>query len=162
MSAVRQAPAITGNHVPFVGRPDERAPVPFIPVIVRADTDETGGAFDVFEFAAPVGAVRDVTGDGPPPHVHREHEEAFYILDGQVTFSFGAETAVAPRGTLVVVPRGTSHAFRAEAGSRLLVFAIPGGLAGFFEELGAGLAAGRADAEVRSALAGKYDTYPVS
>jgi len=33
-------------------------------------------------------------------------------------------------------------------------------LAGFFEELGAGLAAGRADAEVRGALGGKYDSYP--
>jgi hypothetical protein len=44
----------------------------------------------------------------------------------------------------------------------MLVFTIPGGLAGFFEELGAGLAAGRANAEMRSLLAGKYDTYPVS
>jgi mannose-6-phosphate isomerase-like protein (cupin superfamily) len=161
MPGVRQAAAITGTRVPFVGRPDERAPVPFLPVIVRAGADETAGSFDVLEIAAPVGTVRDVTGDGPPPHVHREHEEAFYILDGQVTFNFGAETALAPKGTLVVVPPGTSHGFRAEAGSRLLVFAIPGGLADFFEELGAGLAAGRADAEIRSLLAGKYDTYPV-
>ncbi len=161
MAGVRPAATITGIRVPYVGRPDERAPVPFIPVVIRADARETGGAFDVLEIAAPVGAVRDVTGDGPPPHVHREHEEAFYILDGQVTFKLGAETAVAPRGTLVVVPRGTSHAFRAEDGSRLLVFAIPGGLAGFFEELGAGLAAGGDNAEVRSLLAGKYDTHPV-
>jgi hypothetical protein len=41
-----------------------------------------------------------------------------------------------------------------------LIFAIPGGLAGFFEELGAGLAAGHADADLRAALAGKYDSYP--
>jgi hypothetical protein len=33
-------------------------------------------------------------------------------------------------------------------------------MAGFFEELGAGREAGRAEAEVRAALAEKYDTYP--
>lgn len=41
--------------------------------------------------------------------------------------------------------------------SRLLVVATPGGLAGFFDELAAGHAAGRPDAEVRAALAGRYD-----
>lgn len=148
------------GRVPFVGLAEERGPVPFIPVTVRAAAEETGGGFEVYELGIPAGAARDVVGDGPPPHVHREHEEAFYILEGKLTFSFGQETAVAPRGALVVVPRGTRHSFVGEAGSRCLVFAIPGGLAGFFQELGAGLAAGHADAEMRAVLAGTYDSYP--
>jgi hypothetical protein len=37
------------------------------------------------------------------------------------------------------VPRGTRHGFTVEAGSKALLFIIPGGLGGFFRELGAGL-----------------------
>ena len=149
-----------GKRLPFVGLAEGRKPVPFIPLTVRAAAEDTGGTFEVYEIAVPAGGVRDVVGEGPPPHVHREHEEAFYILEGEFTFLLGADAAAAPKGTLVVVPRGTRHGFSGKAGSRALVFAIPGGLAGFFEELGAGLAAGHADAEMRTALAGRYDSYP--
>jgi quercetin dioxygenase-like cupin family protein len=150
-----------GNRLPFVGLAEGRKPVPFIPLTVRATAEETGGTFEVYELAAPAGRVREVVGGGgPPPHVHREHEEAFYILEGEFTFILGDDTALAPKGTLVVVPRGTRHGFSGKEGSRALVVAIPGGLAGFFAELGAGLAAGRAGADLRVALAGKYDSYP--
>jgi mannose-6-phosphate isomerase-like protein (cupin superfamily) len=91
---------------------------------------------------------------------HRQHEETFYVLEGEFEFFLGNDPTVAPTGTLIVVPRGTRHNFRGTLGSRLLVVATPGGLAGFFEELAAGHAAGRPDAEVREALAGKYDSYP--
>src|SRR6267143_555909 len=148
------------KRLPFVGLAEGRKPVPFIPLTVRANAEETGGTFEVYELAVPAGRVREAVGKGPPPHVHREHEEAFYILDGEFTFILGDGTAVAPKGTLVVVPRGTRHSFSGKEGSRALVVAIPGGLAGFFEELGAGLAAGQADADLRVALAGKYDSYP--
>lgn len=160
MSVVQQKAASTSARVPFVGLPGGREAVPFIPVVVRANAEDTGGAFEVYELGTPSGPVRDVAGEGPPPHVHREHEEAFYVLEGQVTFELDDDRALAPKGTVIVVPRGIRHGFRAEAGSRMLVFAVPGGLAGFFEELGAGFAAGHADAELRAALAGKYDAYP--
>jgi quercetin dioxygenase-like cupin family protein len=158
MSALDPEPP--GKRPPFVGLAEGREPVPFIPLTVRATAAETGGTCEVYELGIPAGAVREVAGGGPPPHVHREHDEVFYVLEGEVTFVLGGDAAVAPKGTLVVAPRGTRHSFSGKAGSRLLVFAIPGGLAGFFQELGAGLAAGRADAEMRAALAGKYDSYP--
>jgi mannose-6-phosphate isomerase-like protein (cupin superfamily) len=145
---------------PFVGLPERSKPVPFIPVVVRASVEDTGGGFELYEIGIPAGAVRKVAGDGPPPHLHREHEEVFYILDGEFTFLIDDETVAAPIGTVVVVPRGTRHGFSGKEGSRTLVFVIPGGLAGFFEELGAGLAAGHADSQVRAALAGRYDSYP--
>jgi mannose-6-phosphate isomerase-like protein (cupin superfamily) len=148
------------KQLPFVGLPGVREPVPVIRLVVRAHAEETGGAFEVYELGVPAGAGREVVGKGPPPHVHREHEEAFYIVEGEFTFILGDDTAVAPKGALVVVPRGTRHGFSGTAGSRAIVFAIPGGLAGFFQELGAGLAAGQADADVRASLAGKYDSYP--
>ena len=147
-----------GDRRPLVGLPGERQPVPGIPIVVRARAEETGGTFEVYELGIP--DARQGLGAGPPPHTHRHHEEVFYILDGDVEFVLGAEHVAAPAGTLVVVPRGTRHHFRGTPGSRLLVVAIPGGLAGFFEELGAGHAAGRADADIRAALAGKYDSHP--
>jgi mannose-6-phosphate isomerase-like protein (cupin superfamily) len=45
-------------------------------------------------------------------HVHAGEDDAFYILAGELTFTFGAEEAPAPPGTFVLVPPGVSHGFR--------------------------------------------------
>jgi mannose-6-phosphate isomerase-like protein (cupin superfamily) len=145
---------------PLVGLPGERQPVPGIPnpIVIRARADETGGAFEVYEVGlSGVGAGLVA---GPPPTTHREHEEIFYVLEGQCEFSLGDDRAAAPTGTLIVVPRGTRHDFRGAPGSRLLVFSVPAGLAGIFEALGTGREAGRQEAEIRAALGGKYDSWP--
>ena len=145
---------------PLVALPGER---PFVagipnPIVVRVRAEETGGAFEVYEVGLS-GEGTDLVA-GPPPVTHREHEEVFYVLDGEVEFSLGEDRAAAPTGTLIVVPRGTRHHFRGAPGSRLLVFSIPGGLAGIFEELGARREAGRAEAAIRAAIGAKYDSYP--
>jgi quercetin dioxygenase-like cupin family protein len=51
---------------------------------------------------------------GPDLHLHREHTDGFYILDGTLTFALGPEgerTVTAPAGTVVVVPPDVAHAF---------------------------------------------------
>lgn len=48
---------------------------------------------------------------GPPQHIHRKHEETFYILSGTVDFTSGTDTVRAVPGSLVTVPIGTLHAF---------------------------------------------------
>src|SRR4051812_49914743 len=45
-------------------------------------------------------------------HVHADEDDAFYILEGEMTFSFGGEEAVAGPGTFVLVPPGVEHGFR--------------------------------------------------
>jgi mannose-6-phosphate isomerase-like protein (cupin superfamily) len=45
-------------------------------------------------------------------HVHREEDDAFYILEGQMTFLLAGEEVAAPPGTFVLVPPGVEHAFR--------------------------------------------------
>ena len=45
-------------------------------------------------------------------HVHAGEDDAFYILEGELTFTFGAEEAPAPPGTFVLVPPGVAHGFR--------------------------------------------------
>jgi len=124
--------------------------LPFIGSL-RASAAETGGAFEVIEYVGP--AI-------PPPHVHKEHDEAFYVLGGTFRFVLGQETIEASEGALVLVPRGTRHGFSIEPGSTALLFTIPAGLEGFFKELGMGLAEGRSSDEIRAALAGKYDSFP--
>jgi len=45
-------------------------------------------------------------------HVHDGEDDAFYILDGELTFAFGAEHVVATPGTFVLAPPGVEHGFR--------------------------------------------------
>jgi hypothetical protein len=60
----------------------------------------------------------------------------------------------------VFVPRGTRHGFKLQPDSQALLIIAPAGLAGFFTELGDGLAAGRSSEEIRAARTGKYDSTP--
>jgi len=118
---------------------------------VPASGGQTGGAFEVFELVDPA---------TPPPHVHRQREEAFYVIEGRFTFVLGHDTIDAPAGSFVFVPRGTRHGFTTLPGSKGLLIVSPAGLEGFFEELSRGLTEGRPPAELRAALAEGYDSTP--
>lgn len=118
---------------------------------LKVSAAQSGGSLEVI----------DLGRGSPPPHIHHEHEECFYILEGLYTFTIGSEQLEAPAGSVVFVPRGTRHAFKHSENARALVFVTPAGLEGFFRELGSGLAAGRSEADLRSELAGKYDSEPV-
>src|SRR5215216_3685553 len=50
---------------------------------------------------------------GPDPHVHREHTDSFYVLEGELEFRLGPDggTVRATAGTLVAVPAGLIHSF---------------------------------------------------
>ena len=45
-------------------------------------------------------------------HVHQAEDDAFYIVEGEMTFVFSGEEAAAPPGTFVLVPPGVEHGFR--------------------------------------------------
>lgn len=66
---------------------------------------------------------------GPDPHVHREHVDAFYLLDGELEFGLGPDmtTVRASAGSLVVVPRNVVHTFGNSSGAaaRFLNFHAP-------------------------------------
>jgi mannose-6-phosphate isomerase-like protein (cupin superfamily) len=47
-----------------------------------------------------------------PPHRHAEEDDAFYILEGELTFGVEGEEVVAGPGTFVLVPPGLEHTFR--------------------------------------------------
>jgi mannose-6-phosphate isomerase-like protein (cupin superfamily) len=53
---------------------------------------------------------------GPDPHVHREHSDAFYVLDGELTFRLGpaGEVFRMPAGGFVAAPPNLVHSFANE------------------------------------------------
>src|SRR4051794_35054542 len=50
---------------------------------------------------------------GAEPHMHHEHVDGFYVLEGELTFAVGpdGEQVRAQPGTAVLVPPGVVHAF---------------------------------------------------
>jgi mannose-6-phosphate isomerase-like protein (cupin superfamily) len=73
----------------------------------------------------------------PPLHIHHNEDEAWYILDGQMTFYVGDEALEAKAGSFVFAPRGIAHTFTVDVEpTRVLVFASPAGFEQFAVELG--------------------------
>jgi uncharacterized protein (TIGR03086 family) len=88
---------------------------------------------------APASAVEiwEREGSGPPRHVHAEHDEVWYVLEGRFTFALGDREFEAGAGDFVVGPRGVPHTFRAETSrSRLVDIHTPGGFERFFVRAG--------------------------
>jgi mannose-6-phosphate isomerase-like protein (cupin superfamily) len=57
-------------------------------------------------------------------HVHREEDDAFYIIEGEMTFVIGDDEVPAPPGTFVLVPPGVEHAFRNDGEQPVRMFNI--------------------------------------
>jgi len=102
-----------------------------------ATGDETNGAYAMWEAVVPPGG-------GPPPHTHSREEEAFYILEGEITFQIGETRIVATAGTFANMPVGTPHCFKNESGksARMIISVAPAGLEQMFFECGVQLAQG--------------------
>jgi quercetin dioxygenase-like cupin family protein len=80
---------------------------------------------------------------GPDPHVHRDHVDAFYVLDGELTFALGpdGERVIVPAGGFAGVPPNLVHSFvnDGSADTRFLNFHTPNkGFAAYMRALGAG------------------------
>jgi mannose-6-phosphate isomerase-like protein (cupin superfamily) len=71
------------------------------------------------------------------PHIHESEDDAFYIVEGEMTFLFGDRSVAAGPGTFVLVPPGVEHAFRndGELPVRMLNVHAP---AGFDRRIGLG------------------------
>jgi mannose-6-phosphate isomerase-like protein (cupin superfamily) len=62
-------------------------------------------------------------------HVHREEDDAFYVIEGEMTFTLRGEDVLAPTGTFVLVPPGFEHGFRNDGATpvRMLNIHAPAG-----------------------------------
>ena len=107
------------DHNPIVIPPGQGHRLGNVEFLARtADTPRFN--FGIIEIAA--GRVLDA-------HVHHEEDDAFYILEGELTFFFGDREAAAPAGTFVLVPPGVEHGFRNEGSTpvRMLNVHAPAG-----------------------------------
>jgi mannose-6-phosphate isomerase-like protein (cupin superfamily) len=95
---------------------------------VSADTD---GAWSLLEYTAPPQFK------GPALHWHKVTHEAFFVLDGFVTFSLGKRAFRGGAGSFVHIPAGTLHTFSNpdDVPARFLTFLLPGGFEEYFKEL---------------------------
>ena len=68
--------------------------------------------------------------EGADLHVHTEHSDLFYVLEGELTVRLGAEDeqVVVPAGAVACVPPNVVHGFRnaSDADMRYLNFHAPG------------------------------------
>ena len=103
-------------------------------MVVKLHDEHTAGAYSVHDNTIPPGSP------GPRPHLHRYHEEAFYVLEGELTVRVGPHKIVAPAGSFVVVPRGVAHqpSNPGTKPTRVLLVFSPGGMERFFEEAAEG------------------------
>lgn len=69
---------------------------------------------DTPRFNLAVIAIQPHSG-GPPKHAHAAEDDAFYILEGELTFGVDGDEVVAGPGTFVLVPPGVEHTFAATA-----------------------------------------------
>ena len=54
-------------------------------------------------------AVVELTGRGRPPLHHRDFDETFYVLEGELTFQVGDELLTRRAGELAFTPSGVPH-----------------------------------------------------
>lgn len=98
---------------------------------ILAGSEDTGGAYVMAE-------ARVLPGGGPPPHIHHREDEAFYILEGEITFSVEGRSIPAPAGSFIQGPRGIPHSFRNEGTvpARMLILVLPSGFDRFLAAFG--------------------------
>ncbi len=93
-----------------------------------AEGKDTDGRFSLGEGLAPKGA-------DPPPHTHEN--EAFYLLEGEITFRVGGQTIEGKPGDYMWLPRGIEHSFEVKTSqARALVIYTPAGLEEAFKQIG--------------------------
>ena len=99
-------------------------------MVVKVRDKDTAGAYSVHDNTIPPGSP------GPRPHIHRHHEETFYVLKGELTVRVGPRKITAPAGSFVVVPRGVVHqpSNPGTEPTRMLLVFSPAGMDRFFEE----------------------------
>jgi len=101
-----------------------------IKVLLR--NGDSAGTLAVMDNAVPAGPA------GPPLH-HHDFDEAFYILDGELTFQLGEEVFTRGAGELAFAGRGAHHTFanQSDAEARMVLICTPAGFDRYFQRMAA-------------------------
>ena len=122
-----------GTRRPIVLGPGEGHPVvgpTAQPMFIEADSADTHPAYAAIEYRDAPGAV------GPPAHVHHHHEEAFLVIEGELTLLLDDTTVTVGPGGFALVPRGTVHRpSNASTAVTRFIFVTSPPMEGFFLEM---------------------------
>lgn len=101
---------------------EHRSPFLGLMVAVKASTEQTGGAFNLFDVLCPADYET-------PLHIHYIEDVAIFVLEGALEIYWGIEKKRAHYGSYFFQPKGTPHGFRVESNSpaRILYMTIPAG-----------------------------------
>ncbi len=113
---------------PFVTRAGEGSALWHLDnlMVFKAVASATGSRLAVWEQLLP-------RHSSPPLHVHHRDDEAWYVLEGTITFRVDQIEMTVEQGDFVWAPRGLAHSFRVESQvARVLGLGIPAGFEEFF------------------------------
>ena len=100
--------------------------------------EQTNGNYAVIDMLVPPGG-------GPGPHAHKDLQEMFYVVEGEIEFKMEGGKYIAKKGSFVNIPFGGKvHCFKNKTDNpaHLLCTVIPAGLDNFFKEIGIPVEAG--------------------
>jgi quercetin dioxygenase-like cupin family protein len=91
----------------------------------KATGDQSNGGLAIAEVRAPRGA-------GSPKHCHHHEDEAWYVIDGELTFWLADTQQTASAGSFVFGPRRIAHRFEVTSPeARFLILVTPAGFEDF-------------------------------
>jgi hypothetical protein len=71
-------------------------------------------------------SIHEWRGSGPATlHVHRSDDEAWHVLEGELTFRYADRVEIVGPGTTVFVPAGVAHTYNAGVSARHLIILTP-------------------------------------
>jgi mannose-6-phosphate isomerase-like protein (cupin superfamily) len=132
----------------------ERHPIgPASTTTIKATSEATAGRFFVSENELAPGSP------GPPPHVHDELVDSFYVLEGTLDVVVGEERVALAAGGFACVLPGTRHTFAnsSDRSVRFLNINAPGGFERYMRELAAAAAEGALTSQRIGEIASRYD-----
>ena len=100
-------------------------------VTFKVTTEQSGGLLCLIEHAASRGKMT-------PLHLHADHDETCYLLEGELLLHIDGVEHTAGPGSVVWIPRGTPHAFLVTSEMARSVWAVtPGGaMEAFYRQAG--------------------------
>jgi quercetin dioxygenase-like cupin family protein len=103
-------------------------------IATKATGEQTGGSFSQVESIDPQGTA-------PPLHLHRNEEESFLVLEGELSLFVAEEWIELSAGDYALVPRNTAHTYVVRSDrARMLITFSPAGFETAFTDLGVAVA----------------------
>ena len=127
-------------------------------ITIKAGAPETGGALCLVDYTAGAGFP------GPPPHVHHETVDMFFVLEGELAMRLEDETLTLAPGSFVLVPPETVRTFwnASEHPVRFLGLMSPGGFEQYFRDLRDAFGDGPPDVARIGEISDRYDVETVA